>query len=691
VTRISRCLTLMTLVALCASTAGAATTAPAKATSGKSTMTTTKSAVRTTPFWTGSPNAAKFAKIHEENLAKAKAAIARMLAVKGPRTIENTLVPYDEALRCLDASGSQSSLMESVHPDSALRDAAEKTTQAIAAYGTELSLDRRVYDALSSIDLSKADAETKFYVGRELRDMRLSGVDKDDATRAKLKTLNDEIVKEGQEFDRNIRENVRTIQVKPADLTGMPQDYIDGHKPDANGMVTIDINYPDYIPVMTYCTNDDVRHRLYMEYNNRAYPKNVDALAHLIASRDSMASMVGYTTYADYAMATRMAKDAKTVRDFIDKIVAVSGPAQERDYAILLKRKQKDVPGATVVNSWESGYYSELVKRSQYDFDSQSIRPYLPYPQVVKGVLAVNSQMYGVRFEPVKNAPVWHPEVEVYNVYDGQKLLGRIYLDMHPRPNKYNHAAQFDITTGVEGVQIPEAALVCNLPGDKPGDPGLCTIDDVNTMFHEFGHLMHTVFAGHRRWVGTSGIRTERDFVEAPSQMLEEWMRDPKVLQSFTKNYKTGEPVPTDMVMKMRRAQDFAKGLGVRRQMVYADLSLSIYDKDPAQVNVDAISKELVDKYQKYPFVDGTHFYTSFGHLNGYSAAYYTYMWSLVIAKDMFGAFDHQNLLDPAVPTRYRKTILEMGGSKPAADMVADFLGRPFSFDAYARWLNEAN
>src|SRR5207253_9112200 len=156
----------------------------------------------------------------------------------------------------LDASGSQSSLMESVNPDSALRDAAEKTTQAIAAYGTELSLDRRVYDALSSIDLSKADAETKFYVGRELRDMRLSGVDKDDATRAKLKTLNDQIVKEGQEFDRNIRENVRTIQVKPAELTGMPQDYIDGHKPDASGMVTIDINYPDYIPVMTYCTND---------------------------------------------------------------------------------------------------------------------------------------------------------------------------------------------------------------------------------------------------------------------------------------------------------------------------------------------------------------------------------------------------------------------------------------------------
>jgi thimet oligopeptidase len=309
----------------------------------------------------------------------------------------------------------------------------------------------------------------------------------------------------------------------------------------------------------------------------------------------------------------------------------------------------------------------------------------------VKGVLDVSSKMFNISFVPVPNAPVWHPSVECFDVKEGDRLIGRIYLDMHPRPNKYNHAAQFDIRTGVAGVQIPEAALVCNLPGDKPNDPGLCTIDDVNTMFHEFGHLMHTILAGHHRWVGTGGIRTERDFVEAPSQMLEEWMKDPKVLQTFAKHYQTGEPVPTEMVMKMRRANDFAKGLIVRRQMVYADLSLSIYDKDPAQVDFDKLSKELVERYVKYPYVDGTHFYTSFGHLYGYSAAYYTYMWSLVIAKDMFSAFNAQDLLDPTVSMKYRRLVLEPGGSKPAADMVTDFLGRPFGFDAYARWLNEAN
>jgi thimet oligopeptidase len=290
----------------------------------------------------------------------------------------------------------------------------------------------------------------------------------------------------------------------------------------------------------------------------------------------------------------------------------------------------------------------------------------------------------------VDGVAVWDPSVECYEVYDGGKKIGRFYLDMHPRKNKYNHAAEFDIRTGVAGKQLPEAALVCNLPGGIAGDPGLCQIDDVNTVFHEFGHLMHAIIGGQRKWCGTSGIRTEHDFVEAPSQMLEEWMRDPKVLQTFAKHYQTGQAVPTELVNKMKRAQEFAKGLGVRRQMVYADLSLSIYDQDPAKVDLDGITRDLVTRYQPYPYPEGTHFACAFGHLDEYSAVYYTYMWSLVIAKDMYSAFDPNDLLDPKVSTRYKNAVLAAGGSKPAADMVKDFLGRPFGFDSYKTWLDTA-
>ena len=271
------------------------------------------------------------------------------------------------------------------------------------------------------------------------------------------------------------------------------------------------------------------------------------------------------------------------------------------------------------------------------------------------------------------------------------KLVGRFYLDMHPRAGKYNHAAQFGIRTGVRGQQIPEAALVCNFPGGVEGDPGLMTHDDVVTFFHEFGHLIHFLLAGRHQWVGIGGISTEQDFVEAPSQMLEEWAWDPATLATFAKHYQTNEAIPAALVKQMKRASEFGKGLQVRRQMVYAKLSLSIYDRDPKQVDTDAMVKQLMSQYQPFPYVEGTHFQTAFGHLDGYSAVYYTYMWSLVIAKDLFSKFDRSNMLAQGVARSYRDQILAPGGSRPAAELVKNFLGRPFDFAAWQAWLNEGS
>uniref|UniRef100_A0A832I7G9 Peptidase M3 n=1 Tax=Eiseniibacteriota bacterium TaxID=2212470 RepID=A0A832I7G9_UNCEI len=640
------------------------------------------------PFWTGRETPASFRRQHEGNLARARAAIARLKAVQGRRTVQNTLVPYDEASRLLDLSGSQASLIENVHPDSALRAAAEGVSQAVAGYATEISLDRGVYDALAALDLSGADAETRFYVERELRNFRLAGVDRDDATRARIRALRDSLVKVGQDWLRHIREDVRTVRVKPSELAGMPQDFLDAHPPGADGLVTLDINYPDYLPVMTYCPDASVRRRLFMEFQNRAYPRNVAVLRTMMSLRHELATALGFSNWADCVTADKMAGNAKTVRDFIDRIVAASEAAQARDYRQLLERKRRDVPGAERVELFEQPYWAELVKRSAYGFDSQEIRPYLPYRQVKQGMLDLTSRLFGVTYRQVKDAPVWHPSVECWELLEDGRVIGRFYLDMHPRENKYNHAAQFGIRSGVAGKHLPEAALVCNLPGGAPDDPGLCGIDDVETFLHEFGHLLHTLFAGKRAWTGTSGIRTEHDFVEAPSQLLEELLKDPGVLQTFARHHQTGAPVPADLVRRMIRAEEFAKGLQVRRQMVYADLSLSIYDRAPEAVDLDALARGLVERYQPFPYPEGTHFYTSFGHLDGYSAVYYTYMWSLVIAKDLFSAFDHDDLLNPAPAMKYRRAVLEAGGSAPAATLVERFLGRPFSFDAYRAWLD---
>lgn len=648
------------------------------------------SAASDAPFWTGNPDAGTFTQNMDRELELARKALDQLLAIKDKRTIDNTLKLYDEIQMHLDVVSSQSSLMEVVHPDAKLREAAEKATQRASAFYTELSLNRGLYDALAALDISNVDAETKYYLQRDLRDFRLAGVDKDEATRKRVKELRDELVLIGQEFDRNIRSDVRTVVVDGVnELEGLPADFIANHKPDASGKITLTTDYPDSLPVNSYAKNEGLRKRMYIAYNNRAFPKNIEVLDRMIARRYELANLLGYSNWADYITANKMVGSGKNAADFIDRVAEASKEKAAREYQILLKRKQRDVPAATVINAWESTYYSEVLRKSDYNFDSQAVRPYFPYDRVKQGLLDVTSKLFGVTYRPLKDAPVWDPSVEAFEMFEGGKLVGRFYLDMHPRENKYKHAAQFNIRTGVAGRQIPEAALICNLPGGDANDPGLMTHDDVVTFFHEFGHLVHALLAGRHQWVGVSGNNTEQDFVEAPSQMLEEWTWDPATLATFARHYKTNEAIPAELVKQMRRANEFGKALQVRRQMVYAKLSLSIYDRNPKQVNTDDMVKQLTAKYQQYPFVEGTHFQTSFGHLDGYSAVYYTYMWSLVIAKDLFSQFDKSNLLAPSTAKRYRDSILAAGSSKPAASMVQEFLGRPFEFKAWQTWLNE--
>ncbi|MGA9770579.1 MAG: M3 family metallopeptidase [Blastocatellia bacterium] len=645
-----------------------------------------------TPFWAGRPDGAAFKKEMGGRLQKAQQSLDQMLAIKGRRTIDNTLRLYDEVLIHLEAASYQTDLIQNVHPDAAFRAVAEKGNQEVSAFATALSLNHDVYNAIAALDLKEADAETRFYVERTMRDFRLAGVDKDEVTRKKIKELRDELVKIGQEFARNIRDDVRTITAdSAAELSGLPEDFIARHKPGADGKITLTIDYPDSLPVFSYAKNEDLRKRMYIAYNNRAYPKNIEVLNKMIARRDELAHLLGFKSWADYITADKMVGSARNASDFINKIVEASGMRAEHDYQTLLKRRQQDAPSSTVVTAWENNYYSELVRKSDYAFDSQSVRPYFPYDRVKQGVLDVTGRLFGVSFRAVKSAPVWHADVECWEMLESGKLVGRFYLDMHPRAGKYNHAAQFGIRTGVEGRQIPEAALVCNFPGGVEGEPGLMTHDDVVTFFHEFGHLIHFLLAGRHQWVGIGGISTEQDFVEAPSQMLEEWAWDPATLATFAKHYQTNEAIPAALVKQMKRASEFGKGLQVRRQMIYAKLSLSIYDRDPKQVDTDAMVKQLMRQYQPFPYVEGTHFQTSFGHLDGYSAVYYTYMWSLVIAKDLFSKFDRSNMFAQGVARSYRDQILAPGGSRPAAELVKNFLGRPFDFASWQAWLNEGS
>jgi thimet oligopeptidase len=641
-------------------------------------------------IWASKPDVNGFEKIVNDHLAAAQAAIDQVTSVKETRSIDNTLAPFDEAIRHINTSAYLSALMQQIHPDSAFRDRATEMVRKASAAQTALSLNHEVYQALVGLDVSKADPATRYYVKRQLLEFRLAGVDKDEATCAQLKKLNDELTEEQSMFDRNISDDQKKVEVTdPKQLDGLPQDYIDRHKPTAEGKIYITTNYPDALPALKFSKSDDLRRRLWRAFDTRAYPKNKDVLQNMMKTRYQIATLLGYSSWADYNAADKMIKTGGNIGDFIQKVDAAARPVAQREFAMLLAEKRKTDPSAKEIGDYENGYFSELVRRSQFNFDSQAVRPYLPFNEVRKGILDTASTLFHVTFHQEENVPAWDPSVETWDVIDSGKTIGRFYLDMHPRDGKFSHAEMAPVLDGVRGKQLPEAILVCNFPNPTADDPGLMEYGDVVTFFHEFGHLMHWILGGQQQWAGISGITMEGDFVEAPSQMLEEWMRSPQVLASFARHYKTGEPIPAELVVRMNRASAFGRGTWSSQQNAYTAISYNIYKGKPEDVDPDAVTAAAEKQYTPFTPLPGTHQYASFGHLAGYSSAYYTYLWDKVIAEDFFSQFDHGNLLGGEAPMRYRRSVLEPGGSVSANDLVKNFLGREQNMTAFQKWMSE--
>jgi thimet oligopeptidase len=604
-----------------------------------------------------------------------------------PSEPEDVLRRWDEVSLELSNVGAISGLLSNAHPDLQVRTAAEEAEVEVDKLVTELRQDRGLYDVFAALDPAGLDPTAARLLEKTLEEFRRAGVDQDDPTRARLAEISERITTIDQEFSRNIRDDVRTVKASPEQLAGMPDDWLEAHPADENGLVTVTTDYPDSVPVRMFVRDADIRRQVTVASLERGYPANEPLLKELFDLRHEYANLVGYSDWASYDAAVKMIEKGPAIPEFIDRIAQAAQGPMERDLAVVMERVRQDVPDAGPIDAADSTYYEELVRKEQHDVDSQLVRTYFSYDKVVQGLLDVTGRLFGLSYEPAADAVPWHEDVTAYDVYadsargasgEAGDSLGRIYLDLHPRDGKYKHAAQFTITEGVAGRQLPEGALLCNF------GRGLMEHDHVVTLFHEFGHLLHHVLGGHVGWTRFAGVATEWDFVEAPSQMLEEWAWDADVLQTFATNA-DGEPIPADLVAKMRAADDFGKGIQARQQMFYASVSYWFHTERPADLTARQI--ELQEKYSPLRHIDGTHFYANFGHLGGYSSAYYTYMWSLVIAKDLFSAFDEDDMFDAQVADRYRDSILAAGGTKDAADLVADFLGRPYTFDAYAEWL----
>ena len=625
----------------------------------------------------------QFLEANRRDMEVARSRVVRLKAMPAPRKLEEALGAYDDAVGALSDASSRASVARNAHPSVAMRDAAERCEQEVDALSTELSLDRGIYEALRDLDASAADAPTRFYLQRVLRDFRRAGVDRDDPTRARIRALNDELVRIGQEFSRNIRDDVRHVELAPGELEGLPEDYVRSHPPGPGGKVRITTDYPDYVPFLSYARSSNARERLWRVYRQRAHPKNLATLARMLERRFELAELLGYPSWSSYVTEDKMIGSAQAAADFIARISAAAESRMRAEYRALLERGRRDDPAAERVEGWDSQFLTEAVRQERHGFDAQAVRPYFELSRVQQGVLEVTARLFGLEYRPVRDAPVWHSEVTCFDVLERGRPVGRFYLDLFPREGKYKHAAQFTLRSGQAGRALPEAALICNFP--RPG--ALVEHSEVVTFFHEFGHLLHHVLGGRTRWAGISGVRTEWDFVEAPSQMLEEWCWDPSVLAGFARHHETGAPIPAELVARMRAADEFGKGLRVRQQMYYAAVSLAFHGAEPESLDTTALMAQLQEALTPFRYVPETYFHESFGHLEGYSAIYYTYMWSLVIAKDLFGVFRREGLMSSAAAMRYRKAVLEPGGSAKAADLVRGFLGRDYDFRAYEEWL----
>lgn len=629
-------------------------------------------------------------------LESADAILDEILTISNnERTFNNIMVSIDDIYVAIEAVWSPGYLMGSTHTNKEIRDEGLASSQAIQKYITDLSLNEDLYNAVLSFSKSKEAQQLtgykKKFLDDTLLDYKRSGFGLPKEKRDAVKKIFNQLSDLGLAFSKNIAEFQDTLFVTADEIEGLPENY-KKERLQKNSTYAIDMSYPSYVPFMDYSTSGAARKNLKYKFNNRAVEKNLNVLNDIIRKRRELVEVLGYKTYAEYRTEDRMAKNAQNVWGFENDLKSKLRPKGEIDIAEMLAIKSDRIGAeATTIDVWEAGFYEQLLLKEKYNLDAEEVRQYFEFNNVTEGLFTVYQRLFNVRFKKVEDPSVWHEDVLMFEVYDGfsREMIGRFYLDMFPRANKYGHAAAFSVTMGkmtAEGYQKPTTALVCNFPKPTEFQPSLLTHDNVETYFHEFGHLVHGVLT-QAPLMSYAGTSVARDFVEAPSQMLENWVWQKESLSLFAKHYETGAVIPDELLDKMIAAKNVNSGTKALQQVYYGVLDFTLHDG--YNPDGDATTTDIVAKLQNeitfYPYQEGTHMEAAFGHLNGYGAAYYGYKWSEVYAQDMFSIFEEKGIMNAEQGMRYRKIILEKGGTEEPLNLVREFLGRESNSDAFLR------
>ena len=567
--------------------------------------------------------------------------------------------------------------LSAVHPDKPMRDASEACEQRWNEFSSSLAQDAVLYRAASKVQPSDdIQRELLKNLRHEFED---AGVSLPPAQRARAKQRNDQIAALGQRFNRTIRDANLRVSFTEAELQGVPEAVWKSAKRNAAGLVELGVDYPTYGPVLDLAVSAAARERMWRAKTNEGGQGNIDLLAELTRLRKANAAMFGAGSYAEFATRRRMAESPTQVQAFLDEVKSAV-QARERAELDELRQAKADHLGQPLaqirLDRWDVSFYSERVRRVRYQVDQEAFRAYFPPQESLQFALRVIERLMGVRYQRVLAAAAWHPDVQAYDVRDAttDKPLGRLWVDLYPRDGKYNHAAVWPLRSVSTALgRQPEAALVVNF--NRQG----LTLDEMETLLHELGHAVHNNLSASR-YVQQAGTRVLLDFVEAPSQMLEDWVYDKRVLALMAEVCSTCKPVPDALIDQAHAAKRFGQGIVYSRQHLYASYDLALHGstlRDPmalwAQMEGDT----------PLGHVPGSLFPAGFAHIaGGYAAGYYAYLWSLVVATDLRTAFVADKL-DPAVGRRYRDSVLAMGSQRPPQQLVRDFLGRDFNAKAF--------
>jgi thimet oligopeptidase len=616
------------------------------------------------------------------------AKLAQVVAIPdAQRTFANAVQSIEQIEADWNEITSRASFMKNVHPDEKVRAAASDCEEQAGKYAARLASRKDLYLA------TKVAAEKKEALGAQqarlleiaLRDFHRAGVDLSDDQRAELVRLRERIAELQTRFSTNLAEDTTSVEMARDELDGMPDSYVARLKKTAEGKYVVTTKYPDYFPFMENAKRSEARRKLEDAFMNRGAKQNVQLLDEAIGLRDQAARLLGYPTHADYVTEILMAKNARAVREFEDKL---QGRLRERlaaDTAKMSAMKAADT-GDRTIHSWDWRYYLNQLRKRDYALDDEQIRAYFPGDKVMSGMFDVYSRLLGVEYRRIPDAKVWADGVSLYEVRDHDRTVAKFYVDMFPRPGKYGHAAAFPLTPGRQlpaGYQMPLTVLVVNFTPPEGGKPSHLTLQEVETLFHEFGHVMHSSLTT-AEYASLSGTNVATDFVEAPSQMLENWVYQPEVLRLISQG-PDGQPLPQNLMDQIAKARKFDAGVRYSRQVFLGQFDLFIHTHG-AHVEADAVARKLWQDIMAFPEDPTTHFAAGFGHMmSGYDAGYYGYLWSEVFAADMFTRFAREGVLNPATGRDYRNAILAKGRTEDPDELLREFLGREPTEDAFLR------